>query len=131
MKVKSPPRVATWLLRHLDLGTHSDSLAGDLLEQYAQGRSQLWYWRQVAVAVWFHTWRTRPHSRPIVYLCLAWCEVVIALGLILVLEYRLGVSLSHALFAVLMPLSISMLCIAAAARRIRTKVVGGIGSSAT
>ena len=46
-----PPRAATWLLRRFAAGRHSESLEGDLIEQYAQGRSQLWYWRQVATAI--------------------------------------------------------------------------------
>ena len=46
-----PPRVATWLLRRFAAGWHSESLEGDLIEQYAQGRSRLWYWRQVAMAI--------------------------------------------------------------------------------
>jgi hypothetical protein len=46
-----PPRVATWLLQRLAAGWHSESLEGDLIEQYAQGRSRLWYWRQVAMAI--------------------------------------------------------------------------------
>jgi hypothetical protein len=131
MNMKNPPKVATWLLRHLDLGTHSDSLAGDLLEQYAQGRSWLWYWQQVAVAVWIHTWRARPHSRPLVFMYLACCEVVIALGLILVLEWRLGLSLSQIFFSVLIPLSISILWVVAAARGIRSKAAESIESSTT
>jgi hypothetical protein len=48
---RNPPKVATWLLQRLGVGWHSESLAGDLIEQYAEGRSRLWYWRQVAVAI--------------------------------------------------------------------------------
>jgi hypothetical protein len=131
MNMRHPPKVATWLLRHLDLGTHSESLAGDLLEQYAQGRNGLWYWRQVAAAVWTHTWRARPHGRPLIFMYLACSEVVIALGLIFALEWRLGLSLSHVFFSILIPLSISILWIVVAARRIRSKAAGSIGSSTT
>jgi hypothetical protein len=46
-----PPRAATWLLQRFAAGRHSESLEGDLIEQYAQGRSHLWYWRQVAMAI--------------------------------------------------------------------------------
>ena len=44
--MKPPPTVASWLLRHLAFGP-DDALAGDLVEQFQQGRSSLWYWRQV------------------------------------------------------------------------------------
>ena len=48
---RNPPRVATWLLNRLGAGRHRESMAGDLIEQYAHGRSRLWYWRQIAVAL--------------------------------------------------------------------------------
>jgi hypothetical protein len=47
----NPPKLATWLLQLLAAGRHSESLAGDLMEQFAQGRSRLWYWRQVVMAI--------------------------------------------------------------------------------
>jgi hypothetical protein len=46
-----PPRLATWLLQRLAAGRHSESLEGDLIEHYSQGRNRLWYWRQVAMAI--------------------------------------------------------------------------------
>lgn len=48
---RSPPPLATWLLKHLGCGRWSESLLGDLFEQYAQGRSKAWYWKQVFVAL--------------------------------------------------------------------------------
>jgi hypothetical protein len=42
-----PRRLAMWLSR---LGV-DDSLAGDLIERQATGRSQLWLWSQVLAAV--------------------------------------------------------------------------------
>src|SRR5450432_3743129 len=48
---RNPPAIATWLLQRLGAGWHSESLAGDLIEHYAQGRSRFWYWRQVAMAI--------------------------------------------------------------------------------
>ena len=51
MTLLTPPRVATWLLQHLGPRYQCDSLAGDLFEEYQQGRSRTWYWRQVIVAV--------------------------------------------------------------------------------
>jgi hypothetical protein len=53
MNGRPPPAVATWVLQHLGAGTHEEALAGDLIEQYARGRSRLWYWQQVLIAIWF------------------------------------------------------------------------------
>jgi hypothetical protein len=46
-----PPKIALWLLCVLSSGPHAESLAGDLQEQFAGGRSSAWYWRQVGAAI--------------------------------------------------------------------------------
>jgi len=46
-----PPRLAIWLLRHLCPGRNREAITGDLLERFAEGRSDGWFWRQVLVAV--------------------------------------------------------------------------------
>ena len=46
-------QAATWIFELLGLDV---ALAGDLLEECAAGRSVVWYWRQVLVAVWVGTW---------------------------------------------------------------------------
>jgi hypothetical protein len=51
MSERVPPKIAAWLLRKWGSRYHAESLAGDLIEQYREGRSRAWYWRQVAVAV--------------------------------------------------------------------------------
>jgi hypothetical protein len=51
MMATYPPRVATWLLERFVEGPRRESLVGDLLEQYSQGRSTAWYWRQVVTAI--------------------------------------------------------------------------------
>jgi hypothetical protein len=51
MRDQQPPRVATWLAQHLVSGPRRESLLGDLIEQYRQGRSGIWYWRQVIAAI--------------------------------------------------------------------------------
>jgi hypothetical protein len=48
MKLAAPPRLPTWLLNQV---APNEALAGDLIEQFRQGRSSLWYWRQVIVAM--------------------------------------------------------------------------------
>ena len=51
MTDQQPPRAATWLAHRLVPGPRRESLLGDLIEQYRQGRSGGWYWRQVLVAI--------------------------------------------------------------------------------
>jgi hypothetical protein len=46
-----PPQVALWLLKHGGSRYHSEALAGDLIEQYQEGRSRAWCWKQVAAAI--------------------------------------------------------------------------------
>ena len=49
MRSERGVRMATWLMRRA--GPSDEALAGDLLEEYRQGRSKLWYWREVLMAV--------------------------------------------------------------------------------
>jgi hypothetical protein len=51
MSASQPPRLATWLLQHLAFGPRRESLLGDLIEQYRNGRSPTWYWWQVLTAI--------------------------------------------------------------------------------
>jgi hypothetical protein len=51
MNASEPPALATWLFERLGSATTRDSVAGDLIEQYRQGRSGAWYWRQVLAAI--------------------------------------------------------------------------------
>ena len=51
MSTLQPPRVATWLLEYLQSSPNNESLAGDLFEEYRQGRSRVWYWKEVLTAI--------------------------------------------------------------------------------
>jgi hypothetical protein len=51
MSDRHPPAFATWLAQRLMAGPRQESLLGDLIEQYRQGRSGVWYWRQVCAAI--------------------------------------------------------------------------------
>jgi hypothetical protein len=51
MMKRSPPAVATWLLAHFASDYQRDALVGDLIEQYQQGGSRFWYWKQVVAAL--------------------------------------------------------------------------------
>jgi hypothetical protein len=56
MRSSRPPAAATWLLNHLTDAPQNDSLAGDLTEEYARGRSRAWYLRQVLAAILVGFW---------------------------------------------------------------------------
>jgi hypothetical protein len=51
MTSRIPPRMATWLLKHLGPAYRNESLAGDLFEEFQQDRTRAWYWRQTAAAI--------------------------------------------------------------------------------
>jgi hypothetical protein len=51
MSQRVPPRVALWILNRFCSGYQSESLAGDLIEQFQQGESRPWFWKQVLIAV--------------------------------------------------------------------------------
>jgi hypothetical protein len=51
MTERTPPRLATWLLKHFGPAYYRESLAGDLLEEYQRDRSPAWYWRQTGAAL--------------------------------------------------------------------------------
>jgi O-antigen/teichoic acid export membrane protein len=54
MTVRRPPRVAQFLLRFLVDAAYRESLEGDLMEEFAAGRSRLWYWQQTLCAMREH-----------------------------------------------------------------------------
>src|SRR5438045_6653383 len=51
MRSSNPPALATWLVEHLIPRGKNEALTGDLSEQFSQGRSEVWYWYQVLVAI--------------------------------------------------------------------------------
>ena len=44
------PRLAVWLLRYLHQGDR-DAFVGDLREQFAEGRSSAWFWRENCMGI--------------------------------------------------------------------------------
>jgi hypothetical protein len=51
MTLRRPPRIAQLLLRFLVSARYRNSLEGDLIEEFAAGRSALWFWQQTLCAV--------------------------------------------------------------------------------
>jgi hypothetical protein len=58
MRIHPVPAIATWLLKLFCSSAEDDSLIGDLLEKYQQGRGRFWYWRQVTAIVFLRMSRT-------------------------------------------------------------------------
>ena len=59
MRFRSAPAAATWLLQFFCSSPENEAMIGDLLEQYQNGRSPFWYWRQVLVMVFLGLCRRR------------------------------------------------------------------------
>ena len=57
MRIQGSPAIATWLLKLFCSSAEDDSLIGDLLEQYQQGRGRSWYWRQVIAILFLRLYR--------------------------------------------------------------------------
>lgn len=51
MSVRRVPPLATWLLERAVVASCKETLVGDLSEQFRQGRSTAWYWRQTLRAI--------------------------------------------------------------------------------
>jgi hypothetical protein len=43
---RKPPKFATWLLNNFGRVRHNRAMIGDLCEEFRDGRSRSWYWRQ-------------------------------------------------------------------------------------
>jgi hypothetical protein len=94
MTYRIPPPLATWLLEHVARGYRTDSLAGDLFEEYQLHRTPAWYWRQVMSAIFVTQLRrlrqlSTRRGAPILTVLLAQLAVLLGVGT-LVQQYRPG-----------------------------------------
>lgn len=110
MSMRRPPPLAHALLRHLR-GPFQDSLEGDLLEEFATGRSRLWFWHQVGCALHERAWqvvRARTPAflaatlfflvalsaiAPFTYPVMGWARMVGGLDSVVLLVWLAGVPL--------------------------------------
>jgi len=46
MRSSQPPLLAIWLMQGTLSGPHRDAIIGDIVENFRQGRSGAWFWRQ-------------------------------------------------------------------------------------
>jgi len=76
--MRSSPAVARWLLSAFGCSLKNDAILGDLDEQFQNGRSGGWYWRQTVTAIATGFWREVTAHR-----LLAVRAFVLAWGLIL------------------------------------------------
>jgi hypothetical protein len=56
-RIQPAPAIATWFLKLFCSSGEDESLIGDLLENYQQGRGRFWYWRQVTAIVFLRIGR--------------------------------------------------------------------------
>ncbi|KAA6465002.1 hypothetical protein DYQ86_03350 [Acidobacteria bacterium AB60] len=72
MNRMQPPPIAAWILEHLTPPEGDEALAGDLLEEFANGRSNGWFWRQ-SLAAWAGSWaRYLARRRSVLLFALLW-----------------------------------------------------------
>jgi hypothetical protein len=86
---RQPPKSALWLLRHCGSSYHSEALTGDLIEQYAEGRSTAWCWWQVVVAIMAAQGRfirSMPWSSTCAMLSRLFAEVAAVLALTVIVD---------------------------------------------
>ena len=80
--MNEPPALAMAILRRL--GPQQDALAGDLLEEYAAGRSKRWFYRQVLSAVTFAAIRDvrRRPLRAVAAIAMGWTVLLLGFTLL-------------------------------------------------
>jgi hypothetical protein len=89
MKGRTPPKMALWLLQQLGRGYHTESLIGDLIEQYAEGKGGWWVWRESIVAIFLaqaRRWRLSTGRKVARAFWWGLTEVAIMLSIVLIAD---------------------------------------------
>jgi hypothetical protein len=91
MRTNRPPLAAAWMLDRFGSAPETEVIAGDLSEQYQQGRSRFWYWREVIVAVLRGAWSgVHQHSLlSLVAIATAWTVGFVWQWVLTPIEYSL------------------------------------------
>lgn len=115
MRNRQVPVVASWLLKKFVRGEYSESLLGDLLEEYQSGRAPGWYWGETLVAL-LHS--LRRDGRRLLFRHVTYFISVLTAQCIL-LAWIVGLSVQHIRHCPVLPTlseetSHSMLCVSAA-----------------
>ena len=87
MNRQTPPKAATWLLKLFCSNSENDSVMGDLIEQYENGRGRVWYWRQVVAIVVIEIYR-RIARRPLMRK--AWISPPLGIAVVVVITVLLS-----------------------------------------
>lgn len=111
MTVRRPPPVAEFLLLQVARPSYREGLAGDLAEEFAAGRSAIWYWRQVCGALREHACHlARMHALPLLaataffmlvlwfiapftFPVMGWAGSLESIGLLVVIAWLVGIPL--------------------------------------
>jgi len=74
-----PPKAASRLLRYLGCSPNNDAMLGDIQERFAGGKSRLWFWKEVVVAIIASAYVSLLSSRsPIMKRTVVWTIVLLA-----------------------------------------------------
>lgn len=57
MRLRPAPPAANWILKQLGSKPEHESMIGDLMEQYQQGRGRIWLWRQIIAIAFLKIYR--------------------------------------------------------------------------
>ena len=73
MTERKPPRLAVWLLKRRGGSPENEALLGDLIEEFENGRSSGWFWRQTFEAFTVASDRVMPGlAMQLLILLVAW-----------------------------------------------------------
>jgi hypothetical protein len=69
------PALATWLLEHIVPG-EKDAIAGDLVEEFRNGRSRAWFWRQALTVIFLALCSESYRQRSAIVFAMLWAGII-------------------------------------------------------